>query len=192
MNLSKQLTRRECVLLAILGVLLLFSAYFFLVHRPVTEGLARTRQEREELAVELTVLDAKQQSMTRMQAELDALLQQPNTAQIPHYDNLEQIMGFLDTLLAPASDYTLGFNGLTPDEDTTILRRVMTLTFTCDSYQLARDIVLQMQNCPYRCQLDQLGITPAVLPNTRSDEQRPLTQGPVTVSLCVTFFETAK
>ena len=189
MNFSKQLTRRECILLALLGILLLFAAYFFAVHRPVTESLERIQQENESISLELTVLEAKQRRMAQMQKELDAILQQPHPAQIPHYDNLEQIMGFLNTLLSPASDYALSFESLARTEESQLLRRTMSLTFTCDSYQLARDMVLQLEACPYRCQLDDLSISPAVSQNAHSSTSLPLTAGAVTVSLRVTFFE---
>ena len=192
MKLSKQLTRRECVLLAILGVLFLFAVYLFTVHRPVTENLAHIRQAQEDVDIQMVALEAKAQRMAQMRGELDEVAQQPNKAEIPRYDNLEQLMGFLNTLLAPVSDYSLSFSGQTPVEGSDILRRSMDLSFTCTSYQDARDIILRLQACPYRCQLNNLSIS---FPSqqTQSDSVPPLrTAEAITVSLNVTFFESTR
>lgn len=187
--LTKPFNRREKVLLIVLALLLLFSAYYFAVHRPVTEEMARIQTESENISIELTALEARQQRMDQMRAELQAIFEQPNTAQIPSYDNLEQVMAFLNALLSPASDYNLSFEGLKNSDGERIVRRVMNLTFTCDSYELARDMVLRMQDCPYRCQLSNLSVSPASQSGASSNARPPLTDGPVSVSLKVTFFE---
>ncbi|MDO4516832.1 MAG: hypothetical protein Q4C76_06835 [Bacillota bacterium] len=188
MNLSKQLTRRECILLTILAVILLCAVYIFAVHRPVTEDMDRIRQESESVAADLTVLETKQLHMDQMQAELDAIRQSSNVTQIPPYDNLEQIMGFLNNLLTSASDYKLNFDTPSQDENSQLIRRPMSLTYTCDSYQRAKGMVLQLESCPYRCQITDLSMSP-VNENNTSDEHVPLTLGAVTVSLRVTFYE---
>ena len=112
MKLSKQFTRREKVLLIILALLLLFAVYFLAVHRPVTEALDRIRTESETISSDLVVLEAKHQRMEQMQKELDEILAQPNVAEIPTYDNLQQVMDFLNTVLRSASEYSLSFQNL--------------------------------------------------------------------------------
>lgn len=189
MSLSRALSRREKVLMILLAVLLLFALYFFTVDRPVRETLDRVRAESEELSTQITVLQVKNARMQAMQKELDAILAQPNAAQVPSYDNLEQVMVFLNTVLTSADDYTLSFQGLSAGEDSGILRRGMSLSFTCSSYELARNMVQQLQDCPYRCQLKELSIAPAKADSTKSGAQPPLTSGAVTVTLGVTFFE---
>ena len=189
MKLSKQFTRREKVLLIILALLLLFAVYFLAVHRPVTEALDRIQAESETVSADLMVLEAKQQRMEQMQKELDEILAQPNVAEIPTYDNLQQVMNFLNTVLHSANEYSLSFQSLQQQEDNSILRRAMQMTFVTLSYKEARDMISQLQNCPYRCQLSDFSIAPATADGQSRDTVAALLDGPVQVSLTVTFFE---
>lgn len=189
MKLSKQFTRREKVLLAILALLLLFALYYLAVHRPVTEALDRIQAESETVSMDLTVLEAKQQRMVAMQKELDEILSQPNVSEIPKYDNLQRVMDFLNTVLSSASEYSLSFQGLQQPQDGGILRRAMQMTFISPSYEGAQDMVTQLQNCPYRCQLSDISIAPAAADGQSQDTAAALTDGPVEVSVTVTFFE---
>lgn len=188
MKLSKQFTRREKVLLIILALLLLFAVYFLAVHRPVTEALDRIQAESETVSADLMVLEAKQQRMEQMQKELDEILAQPNVAEIPTYDNLQQVMNFLNTVLHSANEYSLSFQSLQQQEDNSILRRAMQMTFVTLSYKEARDMISQLQNCPYRCQLSDFSIAP-VSAGGQSQEAASLLDGPVQVSVTVTFYE---
>ena len=189
MKLSKQFTRREKVLLIILALLLLFAVYFLAVHRPVTEALDRIRTESETISSDLVVLEAKHQRMEQMQKELDEILAQPNVAEIPTYDNLQQVMDFLNTVLRSASEYCLSFQNLSQPEDGSILRRTTQMAFVSPSYKKAQDMVTHLQNCPYRCQLSDISIAPATADGQSQDTAAALTDGPVEVSVTVTFFE---
>lgn len=188
MNLSKQFTRRERVLLVILALLLLFAVYFLAVHRPVTEALDRIRIERENVSADLLVLEAKQQRMEQMRKEVDEILSQPNVAEIPTYDNLQQVMNFLNTVLSSASGYTLNFQSLQQPEEDAILRRTMQIAFVAASYDGARSMVEQLQNCPYRCQISDFSITPAAMEG-RAQDTAALLDGPVQISATVIFYE---
>lgn len=186
MILSKQFTRREKTLLVILALLLLFAVYFLVVHLPVTEDLARIEAEREAVSAELTVLEAKQQRMEQMRVEVDEILSQPNVAEIPAYDNLQQVMNFLNTVLSSAREYTLNFQSLQQPEEGTILRRTMQIAFVTASYDVARSMVEQLQNCPYRCQISDFAIAPDT---PEGQDNAALLDGPVQVSATVIFYE---
>ena len=189
MKLSKQFTRREKILLVILALLLLFAAYFLAVHLPVTEALADIQAQKENISSDLMVLEAKQQRMEQMQAELDKILSQPNVAEIPAYDNLQQVMDFLNTVLRSTSEYTLSFQGLQQPEKGDILRRAMQMTFACPSYAEARSVIEQLQNCAYRCQISDFSMAPLVTEKQARDTNAALLDAPVQVSLTVTFYE---
>ncbi len=188
MKLTRQFTRREQVLLVILALVSLFAVYFLVVHLPVTEALERAQAEKEAISTNMMVLEAKQKRMDQMQKELDAILAQPNVAEIPDYDNLQQVIDFLDTVLSTTGEYSLSFRGLQRAEDTGILRREIQMTFVSASYYEARDVLEQLQNCPFRCQLSAMGITLA----SGQAPDTALTDGAVQVSLTVTFFENAR
>lgn len=188
MKLSKQFTRREKVLLVILALLLLFALYYLAIHRPVTEALNRIQVESETVSTDLMVLETKQQRMAEMQKELDEILSQPNVSEIPKYDNLQRVMDFLNTVLSSANEYSLSFQGLQQPENGDILRRPMQMSFISTSYNGARSMIEQLQNCPYRCQLSDFSIAPVSLEG-QSQDAASLLDGPVQVSLTVTFYE---
>ncbi len=192
MKLTRQFTRREQVLLLILAVLLLFAVYFLNVHLPVTEAIESARTEREAASTEVTILEAKQKRMDEMQQELDAILSQPHVAEIPTYDNLQQVMDFLNTVLGSAADYSLSFQGLKEAEDSVILRREMQMSYVSTSYDEAREVLQELQNCPFRCQIGEASIEPFIPEGVSRDVTPALTDGPVEVTLEVTFFENAR
>ena len=190
MSLSKQFTRREKILLTILAILFLGCVYFLAVQRPVSDAQMNLQQETDRLNTELMVLEAKQQNMDRMRAELEQMTDQQSIAPIPTYDNLQQLMGFLNAALSPANDYSFQFQDVQKEENSSILRRGLSLSFTCPSYETARQIAQQLQNCPYRCQLSNFSMAPAGTRNQPQPESLPLTSGAVQASLTITFFET--
>ncbi len=188
MKLTRQFTRREQLLLLILAVLFLFAVYFLGVHLPVTEALEHIRTEYEAGSADVAALKAKQQRMDQMRQELDAILSQSNVAEIPAYDNLQRVMELLNTILSPAEDYSLSFQGPRQSEDSAILRREMQMSYVSPSYLAAREVLEQLQNCPFRCQLSALSMAPFA-EDGQPDKDAALTDSPVQVSLTVTFFE---
>ncbi len=191
MKLTRQFTRREQVLLLILAVLFLFTVYFLGVHLPVTEALERVRAEREAVSADVAALEAKQRRMDRMRQELEVILSQPHVAEIPTYDNLQRVMDFLNAVLSPAEDYSLSFQGPRQAGDSAILRREMQMSYVSPSYPAAREVLERLQNCPFRCQLSALSMEPFA-GDGQSNTDAALTDGPVQVSLTVTFFENVR
>lgn len=188
MNLSKQFTRREKVLMVILAVLLLAAGYFWLVHQPVETALASIAQQQANADDLIMVLEIKSKRLDEMRAELETIRSDPGTVEIPTYDNLQKVMIFLNKTLAATTDYDLSFQQVVMPEAGNIIRRTIDMTFQCPSYTAARAVATQLHASPYRCQLGDLSILPAANENgvSRSDD---LTQGAVSVSLSITFFE---
>lgn len=190
MNLSKAFTKREKVLMTILAVLLVAAVYFLAVHRPVTEELDRIRAETQAADSELVVLQAKAKRLSDMKAELEEILADPHAAVTPQYDNLKQLMTFLNTVMAGTRDYDISFQTQLPGEEGSVVRRTASMRFVCASYADARAIIEALRDCPWRCLANDLSITPAG--EQRAKDDRPITEGPVQVSLTVTFFESVK
>lgn len=186
MSLSKQFTRREKVLLCILGLILVGATYFFAVHQPVETALQDLSLQQEEARNSIMVLEVKAQRLEEMRAELAAILAQPDPPETPKYDNLQQVMVFLNAILGSTADYSLSFQPVEPPAEGAVVRRVIQMSFTCPTYGEARGVVEALRGCVYRCQLSNLSMTPAA-----RDREQPagLTEGPVQVSLTATFFE---
>lgn len=187
MSLSKQFTRREKVLMTVLALLMVGAAYFFAVHQPVEASLEQIAARRDEAGLEVMVLEAKQARLDEMRRELEEILAQPNAPETPKYDNLQQLMVFLNAIMGPATDYSLSFQNVEAPEEGQIVRRVVDMSFTCTDYGAARAAVEHLRDCPFRCQIGALTMAPA-----GAGQDAPaagLTGGAVQVSLSITFFE---
>lgn len=189
MSLSKQFTRREKVLLCILGLLLVGAAYYFAVHQPVETALRNLSFQQALAQDSLTVLQVKEQRLSQMREELEEILAQPNPAKTPKFDNLQQVMVFLNAILGSTTDYSLSFQPVKMPEDGSVVRRVINMSFTCATYAEARVVVEQLRDCVYRCQLGDLSMSPAAPTTPAAEQTADLTTGAVQVSLTATFFE---
>lgn len=186
MSLSKQFTRREKVLLCILGLLLVGATYYFAVHQPVESALRTLTFQQDDARNSLMILEVKEERLSQMRAELEEILAQPNPSETPKYDNLQQVMVFLNAILGSTADYSLSFQPVEAPEEGAVVRRVIQMSFICPSYEEARAVVESLRDCVYRCQLSALSMAPAARDLVESAD---LTTGAVQVSLTATFFE---
>ena len=185
MNLSKQFSLREKILLLILAILALLAAYYFAVHRPVTETIEKCAIESDELNTEITILSAKKQKKDDMLLELEQIKASGDTAVVPDYDNLDRIVAFLNNVLSNTENYSLSVSGVVKAEDSSgIVRRSMVLKFTCPDYNSAKEAINKLQNSSFCCRLGAMTFS-------RSGEQssRSILEGPVAVTINITFFE---
>lgn len=187
MNLSRKFTLREKILLCILAVIILAAGYYFFVQSPVSEAVSTAREEKAALEDELLILEAQAAVQDKMLASLEKLGDAP-TVETPEYDNLRLLMDFLNQALSTAEDYELSFEGVSGSEDSSIIRRSVEMTFTAKSYAAAKNIITGLNNCPYRCIISDLQLLPV---EENGEEELSLTDGKVSVSLSITFFEKA-
>lgn len=182
---SKQFSRRENFLLLVLALLIVGCSYFFFVHQPVTQQLEECRIETEALNSEITVLTAKKQKQDEMQAELDEIKAKGNPPIVPDYDNLDKEIAFLYSVLETTFDYRLSVQSVQKSNDNSnIVRRSMSLNFTCPDYLEAKRAIRMLQDSPYCCRVGATSITRSTTKTSRS-----ILDGAVAVGLNITFFE---
>lgn len=187
--LSKRFTRRETVLMGILALLVLMAGYIMLIHRPVTESLTTIAIQQESADTENMILELKSQMLVDMKTELESIRTDPTAVEIPDYDNLRKVMVFLNTTLSSTVDYDLNFQQVTMPEEGKIVRRVIDMTFQCDSYGAAKAVVDALHASPYRCQLGDLAMVPMTREGNPESAADSLSSGGVSVTLTATFFE---
>lgn len=155
--MRRQLTAREWMLLAVLGVMLLVSGYMMLFYMPMTTERDRCISETESCQIEIEAAQIRLEDMRRMERELEELFSgEVPPLSIADYDNLKPIMFELNAILAAAENYTLSFS--TVDASQTIVRRSISMSFTADSYAAARKILQQLHDSAFRCMLDSLNL----------------------------------
>lgn len=154
----RKLTVRECVLLAVLVVLVLVSAYVMFFYTPMKDRLTALEQESQDLTAELEIARIRTGRMDEMERELDRVFaENPNPTGLPTFDNLKQVMFELNTILADTEDYTLSFGTVSDAEK--LVRRSISLSFQTSDYSSAKEILRRLSDSRYRCMMDDLSIS---------------------------------
>ena len=154
----RQLTTREWLLLALLGVLLLVSGYMLLFYMPQTAQRDRCLQEAADRRVEIEAAQLRLEEKRRMEQELEALFSSGTPPlSIADYDNLQPVMFELNAILAATEDYSLSFS--TVDASQPIVRRSISMSFTTGSYASAKAVLQRLHDSAFRCMLESVAIT---------------------------------
>ncbi len=180
--ISKSFTKREKVLLVILIVILLSAVYYFAVARPSMNRISVAGDQTMALQDEITLEMAKLTKIKEMQAKIEeAALTERFKTSIPDYDNLENVMKQLDTVLSSSTDYKLSFSPTT--EESGLLYRPIDVEFDCANYGTARSIIDKIYASPFKSMIDTLSVD-----NTEYKET-DITTSPVKVTMTVIFIE---
>lgn len=174
--MRRQLTAREWMLLALLGIILVVSGYILLFYIPQTTERDRCLSEAESCRLQTEAFQIRLEDKRRMERELEVLFAQeiPPLSLAP-YDNLQPVMFELNTVLSGTQDYSLSFASL--DASQRIVRRSIAMTFTTGSYGFAKAVLQQLHDSDYRCMLDSV--------NLSMDREN----GGVSVSGTIVYFE---
>lgn len=184
--MKREFTTREKVLLLVLIVIVIAAGYYWLVYTPVENRILEARAEETNYQDQILM----EMVRTKQLKEMREALSSQNTESegpmsvIPDYDNLEYVMVQLDAILTPAINYSLTFSDVVPSDK--LISRPIEMTFACDSYNTARNIMNNLYSCMYRCTIDHVTMTAG---GGEREGVADLNQDPVSVSLTVTFYE---
>lgn len=171
----RKLTVREKTLIAILLVLVIISSYVMFFHTPITNEIEQAKSQIELDNKLIDELDSKIDEKTYMQNELDKVFENNQSPiSMPDYDNIKSVMIELNRILSASNEYALSFESV--DTSQTVVERNVSLPFTCSSYQVAYDILNQINNSNLRCIIDDVAIN-------QDDD------GTVSVNANIIFFE---
>lgn len=185
--MSRALTRREKVLMTVLALLLMALAYYLLVYQPVREELASIRSGMQDMESRIALEQAKAVRLEQMREQLESLGHSEESGLTPmaEYDNAQNVMAALASVLSSAAYYDLSFSPVAADGR--LVRRSIGMTFGCAGYADAREILRRLAACPYRCSIGDFSITAE--PPAAAAAEPDLTRDSVRVSLTVTFYE---
>lgn len=156
--MKRKLTTREWMLIGVLAILVIVCGYIMLFYRPTISArdaaLAETEVCKEQIEAAQIRLTEKQ----RMERELDEIFaKDPNPLGLADYDNLQPVMVELNTILSSTQNYSLTF--ATVDATASLVRREISMGFTCDSYTSAKNILQRLHDSTYRCMLNNISIS---------------------------------
>lgn len=178
--LSRKFTTREKVLLLILILILVGELYYLLVHRRVENDLLEAQSRLEEATVSYNIESAKTAKKNGMLKAIGEAQKDADVHPLPDYDNSTNVVAYLNGVLASADEYNLIFN--TVSYSNYVAMRPINMSFTCQGYSAVRNIVTQLENGPYYCEVTGLSMAAG---NGIDD----LTGGNVSVQLTAVFYE---
>ena len=179
-----KLSPREAGMLVVLVVLLIGVVYYMGFYTPLQAEMSSIAAESAQCDDEIVVANAKVAKMGQMQAELDEIFARPakEITEIAPYDNKEVVLNQLYSILARTQDYSLSFTDPDVQEDGTV-RRNISMSFRCDSYAAAKNVIRDLTDSQWRCLVSNLSI---------ACEEGDMMKLGVTVTATITFFESTE
>ena len=155
--MKRSLTAREWILLGLLGVVALVSGYVMLFYMPMTARRDAARKETELCRLQAEAAQVRLEEKRRMERELEKIFaREEEPRALADYDNLQPVMMELHTVLT-GTEYSLSFG--TVDTSQHIVRREISLSFTCSGYDTAKAVLQRLHDSLYRCMLSNITIS---------------------------------
>ena len=156
--MKRKLTPREWMLLGVLAVLVVVVGYITLFYVPTTNARDTALAETESIKEQTMAAQIRLAEKHRMVRELDELFDRnPNPLALADYDNLQPVMVELNSILAATQNYSLSF--ATVNASQSIIRREISISFTCESYATAKVVLQRLHDSMYRCMLNNVTIS---------------------------------
>ena len=176
-----KLTARESIMLVFLVVLLIGVGYYMGFYTPLQDEMASIAAQSADCDTQITTAMTKVGKMNKMQEELDEIFSRPadEITEIAPYDNKEVVLNQLYGILGRTTEYSLNFTDPQVQKDGTV-RRNISMSFRCESYEDAKDVIRDLTDSQWRCLVCNLAIT--------SPDGDMMETG-VTVTATITFFE---
>ena len=190
--ISRDFTIFERALIIALSLVLVGLAYYWIVDQPVKRGIAEANAERDALQTDLLILENKLLQLRRMQEELDRLGSLELVSRMESYNGSKQELRMLNDILSAADTYSVTFGGVTRSGDQ--VRRSFSLSYTCSTYEDARQILYELANGDYRCLVGNMSYSGRWSDGSRYNYGEIIPGGDlhyyVSVNANATFFET--
>lgn len=136
------LSNRERILLIILIVII---AYYLLVQLPISKINRNLNARQMEVSSRIDEDTVKLASLSKMTKDLNAWKSAGRKPiPLPQYDNANNIITEMDTILGGSQNYTLTFGDET--EENGIIRREIELHFSAESFDAAVQKLKKMEN----------------------------------------------
>ena len=187
--MAKKLSSREVFMLIILVVLVVGSCWYMFFYTPLQNEILDIQAKSAQLDTDIATAATKAAKMKSMQEEVDAILARPadEITEIAPYDNATVVIAQLNGILSASEEYNLTFRDVAVNSDGTV-RRVINMTFLCESYASARSIVDALSGSHWRCIVNSVNMSVPKKEIERDDVPN-IMKYPVEVTAQVTFFE---
>ena len=156
--MRRKLAPREWMLLGVLIILVVVVGYITLFYMPTTDARDAALAEAESCRQQTELAQVRLEDKRRMERELDEIFERnPDPLSLPDYDNLQPLMVELNSILRATQNYSLSFASVNATQR--IVRREISISFSCDSYTTAKAVLQRLHDSIYRCMLNNLTIS---------------------------------
>ena len=190
--LSRGFSGREKGLLVVLVALLLLLAWYLIVFQPSADKLDHLDAQLSEIETQSEAADIQLAQMKSMQKQIDEKKSAGGRhVTVPNYDNINNLMAQLNTILAGTQDYALSFDDL-DFETQGLVKRGVTITFGCQSMAEARAVMTALEQGAYPCSIDSASMQSTTDRSSRSQivgTNTGRTSAPIAVGLHAIFLE---
>ena len=171
--LSRNFSKTEKILIAVLGIALIGLLYYKFVYIAIHDALVSTAAEADSIQAELDMAIVREARIQKMERDVNTA-KETGDSRMGSYNNSKPETAFLNTVLAGIPDYSIQFADVTRDGNQ--IRRNFTLNFKTSSYSEARKIIKELTSGEFRCMIGDMSCSSG--------------DGGVSVSLQGTFYET--
>lgn len=180
--MKRRLSAREVILLGLLLALALAGGYMLLFYTPMTSELERLTNEKTACEEQIEPALLKIEDKKRMKRELEEIFaQNPEPVGLAPYDNQKPVMMELNSVLRSTNNYSLSFSTVESESEDGIVRRRVSLSFSSNSYAMAKEVLQKLHDSAYRCMVDDLSVS--------IGEGAEGIEGAVSVNMTIVFFE---
>ena len=177
MTLSKELTKREKIMIIVLALIIIAVGWLKLLYEPTMAEIASLDSQRNQEQTDIEMRIPKVAKIKSMKEELEILKADKNVTTIPLYDNSKPIMNTINSVMKGVSDYSIEF---LPDKTNGyIVEHPIRLTYVTDTYANARKFFDRLDKETFVNQISDLSIS-------TNDTKDGVT---TSVSMLITFFD---
>lgn len=132
--------------LALLGVLIVLAAYYFVVQGPVARETEELASQKVTLENQIADANVKAASMNKMQSELDAIYAESDGSPqvLSDYSNNRVLLQELNIILNMADEFDVSFGDVSFTDD--VMRREITISLTTQTKEAAEFIVNSIES----------------------------------------------
>lgn len=202
-QMKKSSSKAFTIIFILLGLVATGALYYFFVFAPTTTQIDQLQSEQTNVQMQIDALTVKAQLLTKMKHELPELRE--NNRPIAAYDNLKPVMAALNNIMMASQQFEVSFGmnekpqqeeGQEAAQDK-MVRRQVTIGFVCNNYQDAKNIIDNLYNIGFRCQINQATLTSAKngesgMMGSGNSAEGDLNKDLVQGNVSIVFFETLK
>jgi len=148
---SRKFSTREKILMLILVLLLIGELYYVLVQRRVEREFAEALSRTETATVTYELESVKAAKKQNMEDKIQEAEQDSSIRPLPDFDNSTNVVAYLNGVMASTDEYHLVFNAV--DYSNYVAMRSINMSFSCWGYSTVENIVAQLEDGPYYCEV---------------------------------------